>query len=273
MCDVAQHMPTRPDAAAPASPSDREVAEEAVRAAGAVVRGGLGQTIVAEAKTSATDPVTAIDRAAEAAAVAVLARHRPADARLGEETGAAAGTSGRRWTVDALDGTLNFVSGLPLCCCAVGLHDGAGGVAAAILDPVRQELFSGARGEGTWRSEGSGPADAAPGGGRTPDLAGAVVATYLDGRDAAALDGVRAVLATGAQVRILGSGSLELAWVAAGRIDAWIQTGTAPWDWVPGALLVNEAGGVAAALGDEASWHVAASSPDLHAQIARVLAG
>jgi fructose-1,6-bisphosphatase/inositol monophosphatase family enzyme len=59
--------------------------------------------------------------------------------------------------------------------------------------------------------------------------------------------------------------------VAAGRLDAWIQTDPAPWDWLPGAVLVAEAAGVAAGLGDEAGWHVAASSPQLHAQIARVL--
>ena len=249
----------------PARLSDREVAEAAVRAAGAVVREAFGRPVAVEAKTSATDPVTAVDRAAEAAATAVIAQARPADARLGEETGDSPGTSGRRWTVDALDGTLNFVSGVPLFCCAVALEDAGGGVAAAVLDPVRDELFSAGRGEGAWldgRRLALGP-------GR--DLREAVVGTYVGATRAALLDGVRSVVAAEAQVRSFGSGSLELAWVAAGRLDAWIQVGPAPWDWLPGAVLVREAGGLAAALDGDGGWHVAAA-PALHAELAQVVA-
>ncbi len=245
--------------------SDRDVAEAAARAAGAVVREAFGRPVAVEAKTSATDPVTAVDRAAEAAATAVLARERPADARLGEETGHSAGTSGRRWTIDALDGTLNFVSGVPLFCCAVALEDPLGGAAAAVLDPVREELFSAARGEGAWLdgrrlSLGSGRR-----------LREAVVGTYVGATRAALLDGVRAVVAAEAQVRSFGSGSLELAWVAAGRLDAWIQVGPAAWDWLPGAVLIQEAGGLATALDGDTGWHVAAAR-DLHAELARVVA-
>lgn len=245
--------------------TDREVAEAAAGAAGEVVRAAFGRPVAAEAKASPTDPVTEVDRAAEGAAAAVLARERPADARLGEEEGESAGSSGRRWTVDALDGTLNFVSGVPLFCCAVGLEDAAGGVAAAVLDPIRGELFSAARGEGA-RLDGKPLAL-----GRARTLREAVVATYLHPGRPAALDGLRAIAGAGAQARMLGTGSLELAWVAAGRLDAWAQVGPAPWDWLPGSVLVSQAGGAAAAVHDDADgWHVAAA-PALHAELAHLL--
>jgi len=244
--------------------SDRQVAEAAARAAGAVVRAAFGRPVAVEAKTSPTDPVTEVDRAAEAAATAVIARERPGDARLGEETGDAAGTSGRRWTIDALDGTLNFVSGVPLFCCAIGLEDEAGGVASAVLDPSRGELFSAGRGEGAWLD---GRRLALPAG-RAPGEA--VVGTYVQQGGHAVLEGARVLVAAGAQVRSFGSGSLELAWVAAGRLDAWVQVRPARWDWLPGAVLVAEAGGIAAPLDGEAGWHVAAA-PRLHGELLGLL--
>ncbi len=246
--------------------SDRQVAEAAARAAGAVVRAAVGRPVAVETKTSPTDPVTEVDRAAEAAASAVVARERPHDARLGEETGDAPGASGRRWTIDALDGTLNFVLGVPLFCCAVGLEDERGGVASAVFDPSRDELFSAARGEGAWLD------------GRPLTLAGgravreAVVGTYVQQGRVLLLDGVRSIAASHAQVRSFGSGSLELAWVAAGRLDAWVQVHPARWDWLPGAVLVEQAGGIAAPVDGEAGWHVAAA-PALHAELAELLAG
>jgi myo-inositol-1(or 4)-monophosphatase len=219
-----------------------------------------------ETKPSPTDPVTEVDRAAEAAASAVVARERPDDARLGEETGDAPGTSGRRWTIDALDGTLNFVSGVPLFCCAVGLEDDAGGAASAVLDPSRDELFSAGRGEGAWL-DGS---RLALGDGRA--LREAVVCTYVQDERPELLEGLRAIAGAQAQVRSFGSGSLELAWVASGRLGAWVQVRPARWDWLPGAVLVQEAGGTAAALDGGTGWHVAAAG-GLHAELARLLAG
>jgi len=245
-------------------PSDLALAEQAARAAGAHSRDAFGRAIAAEAKAVPVDPVTAVDRAAEAAVLELLRAQRPDDAVLGEESGAGAGTSGRRWTVDALDGTLNFVSGIPYFCAAVALEDGEGPLAAAIYDPVRDELFSAARGAGA-QLDGAPLRIAA----RTP-LAGAVVTTYLHHARPPSRTGAVRVLEAGAQVRILGAGSLELAWVAAGRVDAWAQPTPDPWDWLPGALIVAEAGGAAGALGDPEGWHVAAA-PELRDALAGVL--
>jgi fructose-1,6-bisphosphatase/inositol monophosphatase family enzyme len=86
-----------------------------------------------------------------------------------------------------------------------------------------------------------------------------VVCTYVQPERPALLDGVRAIAAAGAQVRSFGTGSLELAWVAAGRLGAWVQVRPARWDWLPGSVLVEQAGGTAAALDGDPGWHIAAA--------------
>lgn len=253
------------------STNDRELALRAVRAAGEVTLVAFGRALTVEAKTSGVDLVTEVDRAAEAAAVAVLRAERPQDGLLGEEGAAAArGPGGRRWVVDALDGTLNYVGGLPHWCCAVALEDDGGVAAGAVLDPLRNEAFSAARGEGAWL-DGTRlpPLD------RGRALSRASVGTYVDPARVGGpeiLPTLERLVRAGASLRILGSGSLELAWVAAGRLDAWIQADSAPWDWLPGALLVTEAGGRAAVLPGTPAWHVTAAA-GLHDELAAALLG
>jgi myo-inositol-1(or 4)-monophosphatase len=162
---------------------------------------------------------------------------------FGEEGADSAGTSGRRWIIDAIDGTLNFSHGTPAWCAAVVLVDEAKQpLASAILDPERDELFSAARGEGArlnarpLRVRAAVPLDQA------------LVAVHW-GFGKLGLRGVRGVVdrivdEVGA-VRVPGSGTLELCWVAAGRLHGWMQADAKDWDWLPGALLVREAGGVA----------------------------
>src|SRR5215213_1056412 len=126
--------------------TDLEVAERAAQAAARVALDALGEAVRSEAKDAPTDVVSEVDRAAEAAAVAVIASERPEDGYLGEEGAARAGA--RMWVVDALDGTLNYLHGLQGWCAAVALEDEHGPLAAAVCDPVRNELFTAARGEG-----------------------------------------------------------------------------------------------------------------------------
>jgi myo-inositol-1(or 4)-monophosphatase len=224
--------------------TDRDVAERAARAAGEVALRHLGSDLAVEVKSAEpTDVVTVADRAAEAAAVAVLADHRPDDGVFGEEGSDQAGTSGRRWIIDAIDGTLNFAHGMPAWCAAVVLVDAAGEpLASAVLDPERDELFSAARGEGAWlNGRPLAVRDAVP-------LDQALVAVHW-GFGKLALPGVRTVVdhivdRVGA-LRVPGSGTLELCWTAAGRLHGWMQPDAKPWDWLPGALVVREAGGVA----------------------------
>ena len=125
---------------------DLALAEEAVRAAAGAAAAERAAGEVAY-KASAGDPVVSADRAAERAIVGLLRSRRPDDGLLGEEGADVSGPS-RRWVIDGLDGTANFVLGMPHWCSAVALEDGEGPAVAAVYDPLRDELFSAARGAG-----------------------------------------------------------------------------------------------------------------------------
>jgi myo-inositol-1(or 4)-monophosphatase len=236
--------------------TDRELAERAVRAGGAEALRLAGGALDVWRKSSAADLVSASDRASEAAIVELLAAERPGDAIVGEE-GAAVGSGARRWLVDGLDGTINFLRAIPQWCVAVVLEEAGEPLACAVLDPSRDELFSAARGEGAHR-DGTPlrVRDGAP-------LHEAVVSSFLRDdklRGASAVEAFGKLLGAPAVLRMGGAGSLELAWLAAGRIDAWAQPHVDPWDWLPGRLLVEEAGGRGAVLDDAPlRWHVAAA--------------
>ena len=138
--------------------------------------------------------------------------------------------------------------------------DADGALACAAFDPVAGELFSAARGEGATLDGAPLRVDGAPA------LAHAVVATFVDARRRApaVIAGTEALLRRVGALRAVGCGTLELAWVAAGRLHGWVQADTEPWDWHPGALLVAEAGGVARVTG---AWHVAAATASLADEI------
>jgi myo-inositol-1(or 4)-monophosphatase len=233
---------------------DRALAERLVRTAGAIaleLRGGA-----VDLKEGPTDVVTAADRRAEAAQLELLRAERPGDGVLGEEGAAVAGGA-RRWLLDPVDGTLNFASGLPAWCSAVALLDAAGPLVAAVFDPIAGELFSARRGEPTTLNGTPIALTHA-----APALADATVATFVDARrrDPAISTGTDALLRAVGALRAVGCGSLELAWIAAGRLHAWVQPDVDPWDWHPGALLVTGAGGSARVAG---RWHVAATDDAL----------
>jgi myo-inositol-1(or 4)-monophosphatase len=249
---------------------DLAVADAAVRAAVEAAlrtRAAADGRLDTQVKGVSADVVTDADRAAEAAAVAVVARHRPADAVLGEE-GTETGGGARRWLIDGVDGTVGFAAGLTGgWCSAVALEDGDGPLAAAVLDPATGELATAARGRAT--TVGGRAVDL----GAARPLAEAHVATFLR-QDRLVAPGVRAtghaLLDAAGLVRHAGPGSLELAWVAAGRLDGWMQPEVDPWDWTPGALLVREAGGEARVVHGGTRWHLA-GPPALVAELAALI--
>jgi myo-inositol-1(or 4)-monophosphatase len=262
------------------------VAVAAAIAAARAAQEARGAPLKPRTKGVAADVVTEADHAAEAAAVAILRRHRPRDAVLGEEGTRSGGGGGRRWVVDGVDGTVAFANRLPGgWCSAVALEDARGPRAAAIYDPQARELHCAARGAGgtvaTVATEArpqtieeamhqaASPAIGNAQGTRVRGprrLDAAHVAVFLR-QDRLVLPGVRdaahALLDAAGLLRHAGPGSLELAWVAAGRLDAWVQPQAEPWDWLPGALLVTEAGGAARTHEREGTrWHLA-GHPDL----------
>ncbi|MEA3502033.1 MAG: inositol monophosphatase family protein, partial [Actinomycetota bacterium] len=125
---------------------DLQLAINAARAGGTILREGFARGVTAQYKRR-FDPVTEIDHASEAAVLSILSEHRPGDAILAEESG---GTikSGRLWIVDPLDGTVNFVHGIPQIAVSIALWDNNQPLAGVIYDPLRDECFSAAAGEG-----------------------------------------------------------------------------------------------------------------------------
>lgn len=235
------------------SPDDVRLAAALVQDAGNLARRMLADGLDTEHKTSITDVVSAADRAAEDLVVARLRAERAEDGIVGEEGAAHPGA--RTWYVDPVDGTYNFLSGLPAWCSAVALVDTDGGELGAIYQPETAELWLGGTGV---PAEANGqklaPLEDRP-------LAELSVAMYLHPGtlpDESARVPILAVLRAAATVRMLGSGSVELAAVAAGRLGVWAQIDSAPWDWLPGAAIVRAAGGVAETFGHRGHrWHLA----------------
>ena len=213
------------------------VAEHAARAAGALLLERFGDrgALHVSSKSTETDLVSDADRAAEHCIRTILAEHAPEDGILGEEGDDVASRSGRLWIVDPLDGTVNFLFGIPHWCVSVACDDEVG----VIYDPLRDELFAGARGRPT-------TLDAVPLAGGTPDrLATALVATGF-GYDAAQRGAqgelAAALLPRCRDIRRAGSAALDLAWAAAGRVDAFYEHGVQRWDYAAGVVLCAGAG-------------------------------
>ena len=212
--------------------------------------------------------VSDADRTAEAAIVELLRAERPDDALVGEEGSAADGASGRRWVIDPLDGTTNYLYGFPQWAVSVALEDEAGPLAGVVLDPVRGELFRAERGAGA--DLGGAPLRVREG----ASLDRALVATGFgyDPERRAEQGAVAAhVLPRVRDIRRAGAAALDLAWLAAGRLDGYWERGLKPWDWAAGRVLVAEAGGAVAELPGE-PLGLAAAAPALLPELVELLA-
>jgi myo-inositol-1(or 4)-monophosphatase len=220
----------------------RELATEAARAAGELLRERFvaGGERATGSKSSPTDAVSAADLAAERAIRELIGARRPGDAILGEEGGETQVGEGLRWIVDPLDGTVNFLYGVPQWCVSVAVHDDAGGLAGVVFDPLRDELFAGERGGGSPTLNGE-PVT----GSSATDLATSLVGTgfaYSSEVRALQAEVVAALLPQVRDVRRMGSAALDLAWTAAGRYDAFYERGVQAWDIAAGVVLCEGAG-------------------------------
>ena len=224
-----------------------------------------GEDLAVSAKSTATDLVTDVDRAVERWLVEQLRARRPGDAVLGEEGGDRAGHSRVRWIVDPIDGTVNFVLGLPHYAVSVAAELDGEVVAGAVSNPVTGETFRARRGGGAYLGTQrlTGP--------REVPLERAVVATGF-GYDAAArarqVAAVAPLLTRIADIRRLGAASLDLCFLAAGRVDAFFEAALNPWDHAAGGLVAMEAGCVVSGLrGQAPGRHLyAATRPGLAAE-------
>jgi myo-inositol-1(or 4)-monophosphatase len=227
------------------------IAVEIAREAGALARRRREEGVrIAATKSTPADIVTAADREVEDLVRARLAARRPGDGFLGEESGAERGSSGITWVVDPIDGTVNYAYGIPGYATSIAAVAGEPdperwtALAGAVFNPASGELFTAVRGGGAWLESRDGRTrlqvgDAGP--------AGALLATgfgYDPETHAGDLARVGKVMPLARDLRRMGAASLDLAFVAAGRLDGYFERGLHPWDHAAGALLVVEAGGV-----------------------------
>ena len=252
------------------------VAIDAARAAGRqLIESFEGEATGVDAKSSHTDLVSDADRESETVIVSAIRWAFPEDAIVAEEGSLERGGSGRTWYIDPLDGTINYLYGIPHWSVVLCLADGEGAVAGVVYDPVRDELFSAERGAGAFVSRSGGAlrelhtTDVA-------DLASALVATgfaYVkeDRQEQARI--LTRVLGEVRDLRRYGSAALDLSWVSGGRFDAYFESVDKPWDWMAGALIVREAGGRVTELPQARSGHphIVASAPGVHDALVALL--
>lgn len=234
---------------------DSDLAARMVVEAGTLSRRLRETGLEVEKKSSASDVVTEADRAAERAITRLIGTHRPADAILGEEGTLVGGDGGRRWVVDPVDGTYNFVTGSDYWCSAVAVTGEDDYILGAVHRPVTGETFVGGSDVPT-RRNGVPVAVLEPG-----DLADGCLATYLHPpffSDPDIAEPFYRVSRGAATMRMLGSGSLDLASVALGIHTVWCQHSCPEWDWLPGRALVEAAGGVCATIEVNGyEWYIA----------------
>jgi myo-inositol-1(or 4)-monophosphatase len=233
----------------------RSVAEEAGALAARLRREGVE---VAATKSSPIDIVTAADRATEDLIRGRLAALRPGDGFLGEESGGEAGTSGLTWVVDPIDGTVNYLYDLPNWSVSIAVVEGDPepetwtALAGAVAAPGLGELYTASAGGGAFVGDRRlHVREAVP-------LNRALVATGFHYTQEIRTNQARVAQPLLARVRDLrraGGAAIDLAYVAAGRIDAYFEQGLNPWDQAAGALLVREAGGVVRGLDGPAANH------------------
>jgi myo-inositol-1(or 4)-monophosphatase len=219
--------------------------DTAVEAARLVADGRASAGDRVDVKSSSVDVVTAVDTASERLIVGRLLAARPDDAVLGEEGASRAGGSGVRWIVDPIDGTVNFLYGVPAY--AVSIAAEVDGVvrAGAVLNAATGELFTATTGGGAWLSAPARPEPLRLAGSRPSSLEQTLVGTgfgYQAEQRRAQGAVVAALLPQVRDIRRIGSAALDLCAAAAGRIDAYYELHLNPWDHAAGALVAAEAG-------------------------------
>jgi len=234
-----------------------QIACEVARAAGRLITEERPRDLGVSAKSTRTDVVTEMDQASQELLITLLGQRRPQDAVVGEEEGAAVGTSGVTWVLDPIDGTVNYLYDIPAYAVSVaavvgdqGVEGGWRSIAGAVLNPVTGELFHAHAGGGARLTTASGTEALAATG--ASDLGLALVGTGF-GYDAQVRSRqARVLLELLPQVRDIrraGSAALDLCAVACGRLDGYYESGLNAWDRAAGELVAREAGAVVVGLG------------------------
>ena len=262
------------DAATDAAPEELcALAIDIARKAGTLLR-DRPDDLAADAKSTPTDTVTVMDRRSEQLILDLLAPRRPGDRVLAEESGAQrlgdAPATGVTWVVDPLDGTVNYLYGIPHYAVSVAADVDGTVVAGAVYDVCRDEMYAATRGGGATRdgttlrcTTQADPAFALT-------ATGFGYAASLRRQQAAALADV---LPKVRDIRRAGCAALDLCGVAAGRLDAFFEAGMLRWDWAAGSLIAEEAGALVAGISGRppGTWTTLAANPELFESLERIL--
>jgi len=250
-------------------------AVKAARRAGSVInRAALDRTKLEIRAKRANDFVTQVDKAAEAAIIDILRQAYPDHAILAEESGESSGDKGGAkseylWIIDPLDGTTNFIHGFPQYCVSIALQHRGVTAHGVVYDPAKNELFTASKGGGAFLDDRRIRVS------KCASLKDALVGTGFPFKELSRLDlycrQLKEMMQSSSGVRRAGAAALDLAYVAAGRMDAFWEMGLAPWDMAAGALMIQEAGGLVGDLSGDAGWlekgDIAAATPKVFPQL------
>jgi len=244
-----------------------EVAQAAVLKAGEVIREAIGNgAMFGVEHKGPSDYVTDVDRKSEALIIGMIREHFPDHHIMAEESAKIALQPGFTWIIDPLDGTTNFIHGFPFVAISVALYLDREPLLGFVLDPLRGELFSARRGGGAYlNGKRIHISDVSK-------LEYALIATGFPFRSKAVLDPYlatfKSIFEKVSGIRRAGAAALDLAYVAAGRVDGFWEVGLAPWDVAAGGLLIMEAGGYVDDFWGRGDYlgtgHIVAGNPAVH---------
>ncbi len=259
------------------------IAVKAARRAGAIInRAALDRTQLEIHSKRANDFVTQVDKSAEAAVIDVVRQAYPDHAILGEESGALPGRSGGpaksapseyRWVIDPLDGTTNFIHGFPQYCVSIAVQHRGVTQHGVIYDPGKNELFTASKGRGAFLDDRRVRVS------KCALLKDALVGTGFPFKELGRVDlyvrQMKYLMQHSSGIRRAGAAALDLAYVAAGRLDAFWEMGLSPWDMAAGALMIQEAGGLVGDLSGDSTYlesgDIAAATPKVFPQLLAAL--
>ncbi len=267
------------------------VANEVARAAAVHVRARRPQVFGPDApanstaaessvqtKSTPTDPVTVVDTETEQLLRDLLAQRRPKDRILGEEGGGAATSiDGVRWVLDPIDGTVNFLYGIPAYAISVAAQVDGVSIVGVVVDVVRDVVYSAVRGMGATATESGGNAAGLTCNAVVDESLALVATGFGYGAERRAIQGriIGELLPQIRDIRRVGSAALDLCMVASGAVDAHFEHGLSPWDWAAGSLIAEEAGAVvvlptATSTSSEGAITIAAA-PGIYASFRKIL--
>jgi myo-inositol-1(or 4)-monophosphatase len=250
-----------------------ELAVEIAHSAGALLLDRFREPAQGvESKSTPTDLVSAADKASESLILDMIGSKRAQDGVLSEEGGVGSSSSGLTWVVDPLDGTVNYLFGIPAWSVSIAIEDSEGGLVGVVHQPTTEETFTASRGQGTRLNGVSVQVS------RRTELASALVGTgfaYDARARAVQAEIVSKVLPAARDIRRAGSAALDLAALSCGRLDAFYEAPMERWDKAAGLVLITEAGGVTSELPAPLglSPGVIAGNQELHDQLRALVAG